>query len=208
MFVLNLPAFNIFMTGDSHICSKIYPETVGDILVEADPEINFSYWGKVGARFDTFNDNPDFMEKIYEAEPDILIVNLGGNDSYSKEFNKERFLKYLTTFYNNVLDHFPNCKIVFVTPCYNFFKDKTLNENPRLCADAYLEFEETHPNVYVIDHNATHGMYFIDGGEELIRSDGVHYTAKGYEEMGEQIGSALLEIEDLWWIEEPAYMGD
>lgn len=201
-FVLNASPYNIFMTGDSHICSNIYPETVGDILSEADPEIDFDYWGKVGAGFYTFNNSEEMMQHIYDAEPSILIVHLGTNDCYSPKFRPEKFLSDLEEFYGNVSERFPDCKMVFVTPFFNKFKNGKLNEQNRKCADAYLEFAENHKNAYVIDNNATHGMYFLEGGKSLIRPDNVHLTAEGYKQLGEQVGSALLSIEDLWLLSE------
>ena len=196
--VCKAEGLNVFMTGDSHIGSKIYPETVGDILEEADPEIVFSWWGKNGARFDSFNSSPEMMGKIYAAKPDILIVHLGTNDSYTKNFDEKRMMKNLTTFYHNVKSRFPECRLVLVTPFYNRLKDHSVNDNAGICADVYLEFAETHPHVYVVDNNADFGMYFLDGGNTLIRNDGVHLTTTGYERLGEQVGAAVVEMVELW----------
>lgn len=201
-WALKASPYNVHMTGDSHVCSKIYPERVGDILVDADPEIYFSYWGKIGATVNTFNSNRSFMDKIYEAKPEILIVHLGTNDSYSHHFNEAHFKEELTEFYNNVKEHCPECKMVFVTPFFNRLKDGTVNHNTRLCADAYLDFATAHDNVYVVDNNAQYGMFFLHGGAELIRHDGVHLTVEGYEELGDQVGQGLIDIDDLWvWSE-------
>ena len=199
-------SFRIFMVGDSHVCSKIYPERVGDILVDAEPAIDFSYWGKIGASLLTYNESAEMMKRIYDAEPDVLIVHLGTNDSYSHQFNRGQFLEHLTTFYDNVEHHLPDCAIVFVTPFYNRLKDHTVNHNTRVCADEYLEFASSHRNAYVVDNNADYGMVFLDGGEELIRHDGVHLTVKGYEELGDQVGEGLIETDGIWTLEEEPYL--
>lgn len=198
-------SFNIFMTGDSHVCSKVYPERVGDILVDADPEIDFSYWGKIGASIETFNDTHELMQHVYDSRPDILIVHLGTNDSYAKTFHREWFTDNLSTFYSNVKDKFPSCLMVFVTPFYNRLKDHTLNTNTRLCADACLDFADTHADFFVVDNNADYGMHFLDGGSRLIRSDNVHLTHEGYEELGDQVGQGIIDIEELWLIGEEPY---
>lgn len=197
-FAFNAPALNVFMIGDSHIGSKIYPETVGDILEEADPEIQFDWWGKNGARYDTYNSSPEMMKRIYDSKPDILIVHLGTNDSYTKNFDKNRMMRNITTFYDNVKSRFPECRLVLVSPFYNRLKDRSVNDNAGICADVMLDFAETHPHVYVVDNNGDYGTYFLDGGKTLIRDDGVHLTAKGYEKLGEQVGAAVVEMVDLW----------
>lgn len=203
--VLNGLGFNVFMAGDSHVSGRIYPERVGDILVDADPEIDFDYYGKAGAGFYTYNESPSLMNRIYEAQPDILIVHLGTNDSFTNNFDKQKFKNDLKEFYDNVKQRLPRVKMVFVTPFYNKLKGK-LNRNTRQCADAYLEFASTHPDAGIIDNNATHGMDFLDGGAELIRHDNVHLTPAGYEELGDQVGEALIEMEDLWLIGEEPYI--
>lgn len=199
---LEASSFSIYMTGDSHVCSKIYPEMVGDILMDADPEITFDYWGKIGASVHTFNTSPGFMERIYDADPDLLVVHLGTNDSYSHHFSEENFERNLEKFYSNVSSHCPDCVIVFVTPFFNKLKDGSVNHSTRLCSDVYLDFARHHKNVYVFDDNAKFGMHFINGGSRLIRNDGVHLTVEGYQELGEQVGQGLIDIQDLWtWCE-------
>lgn len=198
MFFCRGMALNVYMTGDSHVCSNFYPETVGDILVDGDPEIDFSYWGKIGASFETFNTTPDFMERIYKAKPEILIVHLGTNDCYSDPFKRDWFLDNLTEFYESVSQRFPDCKFVFVTPFFNKFKNGKLNPYNRDCADAYLEFQKEHDNVFVVDNNADFGMCFLDGGAKLIRHDNVHLTEEGYKLLGEQVAQAIIDLDTLW----------
>ena len=204
------PAFcqKIFMTGDSHVSISIYPQKVGEVLVEENPNIDFSFWGKGGAGFYTFNDNQEFMDILYDACPDILIVHLGTNDSYARQFNEERLTKNVTTFYNNFHSRLPECKIIFVTPFYNKNKEKgtgnwQVNKNTRLCADALLAFSRKHPGVTVIDNNADYGMMFLEE-EGLIRSDYVHLTVEGYHELGQQVADAIISL-GLWDLEEPPY---
>lgn len=211
------------MTGDSHVSGKIYPREVGRILEEAKPSVIFNTWGKGGAGFYTFNDTPAYMDSIYNADPDILIVHLGTNDSYARSFNEERFVNNMTTFYNNVHSRLPNCKIVFVSPFYNKNRQKgtttnytvknkkgksvqkskkipgawQVNHNTRLCSDAILNFVKDHPNTFIVDNNAEHGMEFLEG-DNLIREDYVHLTIAGYELLGQQVAESLLNIPELW----------
>lgn len=191
--------FKVFMVGDSHVSSRIYPEAVGDILVDADPEIDFDYWGKAGAGFYTFNESPAMMSHVYNAGADLLVVHLGTNDSYTRRFDKAKFLQDLSTFYSNVSAHCPGVPVVFVTPFFNKIKgSKEVNANTRVCAEAIREFAAGRDGIYVVDNNATHGMHFLNGGRELINRDNVHLTVEGYRELASQVGQALIDMDPLW----------
>lgn len=201
LILSGLQAFslNVFMVGDSHVCSKIYPKGVGALLRQKSPNIDFSFFGKIGAGFYTYNESPAAMEKIYDARPDVLIVHLGTNDSFTPRFNPQRFLGDVTVFYDNVKRRLPQCKVVFVTPFYNKInRKKGVNKSPRQCADALLRFAESRPDVFVADHNASHGMHFLNNVGPLMRRDCVHLTEQGYEVLASQVGAELLEINGLW----------
>lgn len=182
----------VFMIGDSHVAAKIYPEVVGEELQSENESVDFSYWGKNGARFDTFAHSQEYMGKIYHARPDILIVHLGTNDSYAPEFHKKWFDENLTKFYDEVMEHLPECKIIFVTPFINKLKaHKDANENTKLCAEAIVEFANAHHNCYVADNNSDYGMVFIKD-PDLIQHDYVHLSPEGYEALGLQVASEIF----------------
>lgn len=185
-------AQRVFMVGDSHVAGKIYPEVVEENLKSEVDGVIFDFWGKNGARFDSFNKNPDYMNRIYQFKPDILVVHLGTNDSYAKEFHKKWFDENISKFYENVENHLPDCKIIFVTPFINKLRaQKDPNESTIVCSEAIREFAARHPNCYVADNNADYGDAFIDD-PDLIRQDNVHLTVEGYEELGLQVVSEIF----------------
>ena len=180
------------MVGDSHVAGKIYPEVVAGELESEVEGVEFSYWGKNGARFETFNNNPEYMNKIYSADPDILIVHLGTNDSYSKDFKRDRFVSNITKFYDNVVSRLPDCKIIFVTPFVNRLKTgKEANESATQCSDAIVDFASSHENCYVANNNSDYGMVFIED-PDLIARDYVHLSSEGYEALGLQVASEIF----------------
>lgn len=198
----------VFMTGDSHVSGKIYPEEVGKILQSNIDSLEYSFWGKAGAGFYSFNDNPEYMDTIFNYSPDILIVHLGTNGSYNAKYTDEKMIADMETFQSLIRERLPEVKIVYVTPFDNKKKSKTgkkkkstswiVNPNTKKCSEAINAFSNSHSNTYVIDNNGQYGMTFINGGSELIRNDYVHLTIKGYELLGEQVGNALLEIPGLF----------
>lgn len=207
-----LTAFSqkVFMTGDSHVSGKVYPNEVKRIIEEARPDATFTYWGKGGAGFYTFNDTPEYMQKIYDAKPDVLVVHLGTNGSYHKAFDEGKTLKDVETFHTLIRDSLPDCMVVYVTPFYNKnrsvisgkgknkrYGEWKLNEKTRACADVIIDFAKEQPNTYVIDNNADAGTIFLDE-PGLINVDYVHLTRPGYELLGQQVAEKLLEMSWLW----------
>ena len=216
-FLISVTSFaqKIFMTGDPHVSGKAYPMEIKKILDEEWPTAEFSYWGKAGAGFYTFNDTPAFMDSIYNAAPDILLVHLGTNGCYAVAFNPEKTWNDIETFYGNVSSHLPDTKVIFVTPFYNKNhkliskngKKKTygpwqVNENTRACSDLIIEFSKQHPGTYVIDNNAEAGTVFLDE-PGLIREDYVHLTIEGYQVLGQQVVDGLLDLLEAWAEDQP-----
>ncbi|MCH5227677.1 MAG: hypothetical protein J1F16_07700 [Muribaculaceae bacterium] len=199
----SLKAQKVFMTGDSHVYAKIYPEKVEQILRTAYPDIEFSNWAKNGICFYSFNSNPEYYDSIFSFRPDILIVHLGTNGAYDNSFTRTAFRQEMETFYSTLTDSLPEVKVTFITPFTNKKRKNRkkgrwhVNNKNRDVADEIIEFVKDHPGTYVIDNNAEVGMRFLKD-PTLIRPDNVHLTEAGYNVLGEQVGTALLEIDNLW----------
>lgn len=198
------------MAGDSHVAGKIYPEQVGEIILEKFPDTEFSHWGKNGAGFYTYNDTPEFMYYIFEAQPDILIVHLGTNDCYTG-LNPDKMTEDMQIFYDNVRQKLPECSIVYVTPFENKRHDKIsgkkkkaqkfgpwyINPYNKECAQVISDFANSHENTYVIDNYSEAGDMFLTQ-QGLIRPDFVHLTVEGYQILGRQVADKLLQFNSLF----------
>ena len=210
IMALTVQAQKVFITGDSHVSGKVYPREVKRIIEESKPTAQVSFWGKGGAGFYTFNDTPEYMDSIFNAAPDILIVHLGTNGCYNVPLDAEKTLHDIEIFYSAVREKLPVCKIVFVTPFYNKNRDVIstngdekiygpwkVNEKTRGVSDIIVNFTSGKSNTFVIDNNADAGTVFVDG-PGLIREDNVHLTAEGYTLLGQQVAQRVLEIPELW----------
>ena len=192
-----MAAIKVYMLGDSHVAGNIYPKEISNILTKGNSNISFSYSGKNGACFDTYNNSSSLLQQALNYQPNILIVHLGTNDSYTAKFDAKTFTSNVTTFYNKVIQALPPCKIAFVTPFVNKLKNGETNSSTTKCADALVSFANSHNNCVVINNNKNHGNDFIEGAG-LMQKDYVHLTGKGYKLLAEQVGQALLGISSLW----------
>lgn len=199
----SLYAQKIFMTGDSHVFSKIYPHKVEEILRNQYPDLDFSWWAKNGICFYSFNSSPEYFDSIFEFKPEILIVHLGTNGAYNNNFTRKAFRKEMENFYFTLIDSLPDVKVVFVTPFTNKIRKYRkkgkwrINYRNRDVADEIISFVSDHPDTFVIDNNAEAGMNFLKS-KNMIRPDNVHLTEVGYNVLGEQVGNQILQIKELW----------
>ncbi|MCH5229098.1 MAG: hypothetical protein J1F12_03780 [Muribaculaceae bacterium] len=202
-YSLEMNGQKVFMTGDSHVFAKIYPQKTEEVLRSQHPDIDFGYWAKNGICFYSFNSNPEYYDSIFNFKPDILIVHLGTNGAYDNSFSRPAFREEMENFYSTLTDTLPDVKVVFITPFTNKkrkYRKKgkwRINYKNRDVADEIIAFTEAHPTTFVIDNNAEAGLSFLKT-KGLIRTDNVHLTEKGYTLLGEQVGKHLLEIDELW----------
>ena len=200
---MDLSAQKVFMTGDSHVNSKIYPNKVEEIILSQRPDMEFGWWAKNGICFHHFNISPEYFDSIFAFRPEILLVHLGTNGAYDNAFSRLKFREEMETFYGLLTDTLPEVKVVFVTPFTNKkrkFRKKgklRVNYKNREAADEIIAFTKNHPNTFVIDNNAEVGMRYLKS-PSLIRHDYVHLTEAGYKDLGTLVGNGLLEIKELW----------
>lgn len=195
----NLEAQKIYMMGDSHVGSKIYPNKIEEVIKAKYPNIQFTYWHKNGLRFSNFSSNPEYYSKISSFKTNILILNLGTNEAYTNRFSSKNFQKNLDSFYTGLIKKMPDIKVVFITPYTNKLKANgtyTVNENNRQASDIIVEFVKSHPNTYVVDINAKAGTKFIDSPK--LNRDKVHLTVEGYKMLGQEAGEDILKLDGLW----------
>ena len=194
-----ISAQKIYMMGDSNVGSKLYPDKVEQVIKTKHPGIQFKYSFKNGMRFAHFKSSPEFYNRITTYKPDILILNLGTNDSYTEHFSVKNFNRDMEAFYTTITKKLPDIKIVFVTPYTVILKLKTgnkVNKNSRVASDEILKFVKTHPNTYAVDVNETFGTTFIDSPK--LNRDKIHLTVEGYNMLGKEVGDGINKLAGLW----------
>lgn len=203
----SMTAQRVFMTGDSHVFAKVYPNTIEELLKAKHEDVDFGYWAKNGICFYSFNNTPEYFDTIFKFQPDILIVHLGTNGAYDNNFTRQAFRQEMENFYSTLTDSVPNVKTIFVTPFTNKkrkYRKKGkwhVNYKNKDVAEEIKSFVNDHPGTYVIDNNESAGMKYLKT-RGLIRPDNVHLTEEGYRMLGEEVGNEVLGIEEIWIIPE------
>ena len=172
-----------------------YHFTLQGLSLENDRRgLQYASLGVNGAEVISFLRNPSFEANLKILKPDLLIISLGTNDAYGKNFNPEVFKQNLGTLIQRIKRASPKTSILLTTPGDNYRLRKYPNySNVKAAAKMYELAEETNCAVW--------DFYKVMGGlrsvtkwqyNGLAAKDRVHLTAKGYQFQGDLFYEALM----------------
>lgn len=206
--------------GDSHITSGFTTAPIRERLCrQYGDSIQVQHWGINGATYVTYSIQAE-IDRIVKAKPDLLIVSLGTNDSYTFRFSAEEFRANMATFFTLLEKSLPNLPIVMTTPPPSFLKtasrvayargrargkrksvprtvvNYSYNKNTGTAARTmdYLARQRGYTliNLYGSIGTEREANHWLAKG--WMHTDRTHYTVAGYTKHGEYIAAALVEI--------------
>ena len=178
---------------------SVQPFCLQGIALTTGKGIEYHTIGVNGARVSSFLKCDHLEAQLSVLKPDLVIVSLGTNDSYTNRFDSIGFCAQLGQFVGEIRAAQPNCAILLTTPGNNKFKDKTLNTNAVSCAKA-IKLSAEKLNCCTWDFNAIMGSPdSLDLWNEagLITSDFVHLTRSGYKFQARLLMDAIM-TDDFW----------
>ena len=197
-FVFRLPSFT-----DS-ICIKV--NTVDDefvltgiLLENGMTGINVHGIGVNGASLPSYLRCDNFERDLQLIKPDLVIFGIGINDASASDFDKDTFKHNYDSLIAAIRRVNPDCALLFITnnDSYKRVKKKkyAVNTNGKVVQEAFLELGKKYDA-------AVWDQFYIMGGLEsmkawekakLAQKDKVHFTADGYQLMGDLLYNAFLE---------------
>ncbi|MFC5270216.1 GDSL-type esterase/lipase family protein [Adhaeribacter terreus] len=159
------------------------------------PGLVYSSLGVNGAEVVSFlRSNVAFENNLAALNPDLIIISLGTNDAYGKNFNPETFKQNYGTLIQRIKKAAPQASVLFTTPGDNYRHRKYPNySNVKATAKLYELAEETGCAVW--------NFYHVMGGlrsvvkwqlNGLAAKDKVHLTGKGYRLQGDLLFDAMM----------------
>ena len=134
-------------------------------------------------------------------KPSLLIISLGTNESFGRNFSKEQFRSQANAFIRLVKEELPGTALLMTTPAESYrrmYKNKkryyVRNDNIAKVADALI-------NCTKENRIACWDLFSITGGENscknwleagLFGRDRIHFSQKGYGEQGALLYKALI----------------
>ena len=189
------PGKDAVKNGDSP--SSLY---YGFMLMNGFPGILYHSIGVNGARFTDYT-NRNYMRQLALLKPSLLIVSLGTNESFGRQFGKEQFRLQVDAFIRLAKEELPGTTLLITTPAESYkraYKNKkryyVRNDNIAKVADALTSYTRE-------KGIACWDLFSITGGNNSCKNwfeagmfgrDRIHFSSKGYGEQGVLLYKALI----------------
>lgn len=142
-------------------------------------------------------DRDEVSKSLSLLHPHIIIISLGTNESLSPRFNSEEFQRQADRLVHRLSNEMPTATIVLTSPPASFNLRKTFNSNTQKVSAALEYISKKYHCLY---YDLYRGMGEREGAirrrktGEYYNRDGIHFTIKGYQELGTLIANYLLGV--------------
>jgi lysophospholipase L1-like esterase len=135
-----------------------------------------------------------FAEETQALHPSLIILSLGTNEAQRRPFDAADAIAKLDSLVSLLRFYNPNAAILITTPSDSYYRKKLFNTALASLHTALVSYAGSH-------HIAVWDLYSIAGGYKscyfwlkygLMRSDGIHFVAKGYEFQGNLLYEAIM----------------
>ncbi len=165
----------------------------GFVLKNNNAGIRYHAIGVNGAQFKDYSLFPRFFEQLAALQPDLIIVSLGTNESFSQDLTAQAFFNMLQDFNNQLQKQQILAPVLATSPPPSFKNRKTANESAtslslvlkEKAADLGWAFYDLHQVM-----GSSTNMRLLNN-HNLTASDLVHYNVDGYQLMGSLIADIL-----------------
>jgi len=170
-------------------------ELYGIILEKSSSFVQYHTIGVNGSMAKSYLRCTLFDNHLQLLNPNLVIISLGTNEAYGKDFTKEDFILNFTNLISKIHNSLPEAVILITTP-NDHLKDGLPNKNVEIVRES----------IYHLRAYFSFGIwdfYDIMGGPEsilewhkkqLAAQDRLHFNRKGYEIQGELFVNALINL--------------
>ena len=163
-------------------------------LMNDNSGIEYTTIGVNGASFAFYNRAAYFEQQLLLYKPDLFIISIGTNDTYTLHFNAAQYKTYYEQMILSIQKANPDCAILLTVPNDSYYKKQFANPNTKVAAKVIYELSEQY-------HMAVWDFYEIMGGyvssqkwynNKLMPKDRIHFTRKGYNIKADLLLQALV----------------
>jgi lysophospholipase L1-like esterase len=150
--------------------------------------------GNNGAEFRHYNSAPDFTEESKFLEPQLIIISLGTNEAYAKNYNDADFISSADSLIKKLKFLHPNCSFL-LTGAGDANKNRKYRNKNNGKVNRALESYAKQNNIAFYDIQKVMGgfgvinKWFVKG---LTSKDKLHLSRSGYELQGHLLYEALM----------------
>ncbi|MFC5044535.1 GDSL-type esterase/lipase family protein [Aquimarina hainanensis] len=168
---------------------------MGIELMNDNNGIEYTSIGVNGGSFAYYDRCRYFQEQLSLYSPDLFIISIGTNDTYTTDFKPEEFRTYYKNMIENIQKVNPDCAVLLTVPNDSYYKKQYANPNTKVARDVIYELAKEYKM-------AVWDFYEIMGGfnasmkwyrHKLMPRDRVHFTVKGYRIKADLMVQALAD---------------
>ncbi len=173
-----------------------YVRLLGIDLINSKSKVIYNAAGVNGASVNTFLQSESIFRQISDANPHLVIISLGTNDSYNPQFCPISFGENLQNLIQRVRKTLPNIIIILSTPGDHLINRNRPNPSIELARDQIIRVAaELKCGVWDF-HSAMGGAGSINRWAEngFSAPDKLHLNRKGYKFKGAMLFDALYRL--------------
>ncbi len=165
----------------------------GTLLENGQTGILYHSIGINGAKYKDFSNASDFCNQSVSLSPDLIIISLGTNESFQKNYSSEVFYNEIDTLVKKLTYYNPTTPIILTTPANSFYYHN-INKNLPLISQTIIK--------YAVEKKIAYwDLFSITGGNtsaiqwkkaNLLSKDGIHFTKDGYIHQGNLLTHAIF----------------
>ena len=142
----------------------------------------------------TFMRNDQFITQTNSLKPSLIVISLGTNDAYGKNFNQALFVQNFTRLITKIKTANPKASIILTSPADSYRKRRYPNINFTITPKLLKDLAKEH-------HCGFWNLQYIMGGyksihkwhqKKLCQDDKLHFKRKGYELQADLFFDALM----------------
>lgn len=171
------------------------------------PGLTYHSLGVNGAALWSWMRCTEFDRQIEYLKPDLVILGVGINDANvpCSKFDVDRFKEQYRSLLDKIYKVSPECAVVFITnnDCVLNLgrrRNKPINQNTPRVEQAMFELANEQGaavwNQYRIMGGYGSASAWVNAG--LMRGDKIHFTAAGYNILGEMLYHSIMETGESW----------
>jgi lysophospholipase L1-like esterase len=176
-------------------CKNLPVYNLNGIVLENDkPGLIYHSIGVNGAKTSDFNKHPGFFDQLGLLNPDLVVISLGTNESFS-HWTSLKYINQLNLMIRNIREKSPTVPILVMSPPPSMLRRDRLNT----FIESYAK------DLFKTDEYAVWDLFSEMGGlyaprdknyALLMAKDKIHYKKEGYRIHGERFSTELLDAYD------------
>lgn len=149
--------------------------------------------GVNGAKYGDYNNSDLFFEQVSTIKPHLIIVSLGTNEAFDKNYSEERMKAEINTFFEKLKASTLCNSILITTPPASLYKRRYTPKKLEPFVQIIKKFCLQN-NYSLWDLNEIMGEKGIENWYKkgFVARDKIHYTKKGYELQADMLYEALF----------------